>query len=160
MLCHNNCVSHVNRCGYLKRTDVFALSMFSCQTVQPPSSTDTSTMMHGIAIERGANSHCHEVGGETASGGKDDAPARRCEVDDKMSRFSDGIWEPLDPWHFLDRVELGAVGQTCRKSNELVDNNTPFFSRRDAGERPISIVTGASGKVRSEPSLICLSLRR
>jgi len=35
-------------------------------------------------------------------------------------------WEPLDPWLFLDRVELGRVSSTCKANLELVSSNTPF----------------------------------
>jgi hypothetical protein len=35
-------------------------------------------------------------------------------------------WEPLHPWIFLDRQELGRVSATCSRSLELVDSWTPF----------------------------------
>jgi len=38
-----------------------------------------------------------------------------------------GVWEPIDPWVFLDMKELANISQTCRKSFDLVSANTPFF---------------------------------
>jgi hypothetical protein len=38
-----------------------------------------------------------------------------------------GIWEPLDPWLFLDREELRCVRESCPNSAIAVDKFTPFF---------------------------------
>ena len=38
------------------------------------------------------------------------------------------VWEPLDPWLFLDRVELGHVSATCTNNMMLVRLCTPFAS--------------------------------
>jgi len=40
------------------------------------------------------------------------------------------VWEPLDPWLFFDRVELGRLSQSSSKLYNLVDENTPFLSWR------------------------------
>ena len=54
--------------------------------------------------------------------------------DMKVSFPTTGSWEPLDPWLFLDRTELGGVSQTCKRSHQLVGEYTPFlwFSNADA----------------------------
>ena len=46
-----------------------------------------------------------------------------------------GSWEPLDPWLFLDRVELSRVSATCCRNSQLVNEYTPFgcFSSLVAG---------------------------
>ena len=37
-----------------------------------------------------------------------------------------GIWEPLDPWLFLDKEELRGVRESCRDNYKAVDTFTPF----------------------------------
>ena len=49
-----------------------------------------------------------------------------CDSDTKVSFPTTGSWEPLDPWLFLDRTELGGVSQTCKRSHQLVGEYTPF----------------------------------
>jgi hypothetical protein len=41
---------------------------------------------------------------------------------------ADNDGELLDPWLYLDKVELACVSQTCARNLHLVGDNTPFFS--------------------------------
>jgi len=53
-----------------------------------------------------------------------------------------GVWEPLDPWLFLDAVELGRVSQASMQLFQLVDTNTPFFGWREEkvdSEKPMLV---------------------
>ena len=65
-----------------------------------------------------------------------------CDSDMKVSFPTTGSWEPLDPWLFLDRTELGGVSQTCKRSHQLVGEYTPFlwFSKPDAKADSMDIV--------------------
>ena len=45
-----------------------------------------------------------------------------------------GIWEPLDPWLFLDKEELRCVRESCWDNCRAVDTFTPFpCFRQDCG---------------------------
>jgi len=39
-----------------------------------------------------------------------------------------GLWEPSNPWLFLDKIEIGRISTTCKTSSDLVDAFTPFGS--------------------------------
>lgn len=41
-------------------------------------------------------------------------------------QYLQSFWEPIDPWLFLDRGELGQVRATCMKHSAMVDQFTPF----------------------------------
>jgi hypothetical protein len=62
-----------------------------------------------------------------------------------------GTWQRLDPWLFLDAVELASVSQTCTGSCNLVSVSTPFFNGgpKVFGERT------AAAAVQAEPQTKC-----
>jgi len=62
-----------------------------------------------------------------------------------------GVWEPVDPWLFLDTKELAHISQTCRASLDLISANTSFFSVSAEPGNNESDVT-ACGKPREESS--------
>ena len=37
-----------------------------------------------------------------------------------------GVWEPIDPWLLLDKIELGKLRATCQHNYDLVSIFTPF----------------------------------
>ena len=46
----------------------------------------------------------------------------------QVSRASadSSLWEPLDPWLFLDRLELASISATCCRNSQSVAKCTPF----------------------------------
>jgi len=76
-----------------------------------------------------------EVEGDNAAKNDTRAPTNGREVSFVRDKGAApiGSWEPLDPWLFLDKVELACVSQTCARNLRLVGDSTPFFSFVPAG---------------------------
>ena len=45
-----------------------------------------------------------------------------------------GDWQDLDPWLFLDRLELQSLSQTCKENLALVGTFTPFMEMRSSSD--------------------------
>ena len=68
----------------------------------------------------------------SAMGGGSCSEGEKCpHVDEQVPRSAEtkslvGVWETLDPWLFLDRIELGRLSTTCCHNRDLVSRFTPL----------------------------------